>query len=273
MLSLLLLQWKIIGGVIIGIVLTSFLRRPVIATYKNFLGRAPLIRKYWQFVIPFTIFSAVAYILVCNYTLAENLAKNLTILGHWVTLLFAVFIGYFAFLQVEENRFDKLKELGTMYFKNSSYIRALEAYVAAASINPRDWNMLSEMLETYLAVNDYQNFDEKIILLERCTLEAREKAVLGYLKATRHLLELDIGRAKKEIAYCVKSMQECGKSSGRFWSFKEIKESLAYQKLVGESKTIFDNLVRYLLQELDEKNRQAFEAENYILNNPPAEHS
>src|SRR5688572_12672922 len=74
-------------------------------------SKASLIKKYWYFVVPFSILVVGAYCLAFIFVPENRLGDILELINNLSTLIFGIFVGYFAFLQVIEGRVDKLKEL------------------------------------------------------------------------------------------------------------------------------------------------------------------
>lgn len=259
--------WYIFLGLIfVSILLTLLLQKKVKYLLKSFYNKAPLIKKYWLFVIPFIAFCVIAYPIVTILSTKQDLSNNLSILNQATTLIFAIFAGYFAFQQVVENRLEKLKEQGHLYFKQDSYLRAIQYYEEAYSINPKDFSLLSDLLEIYLAIQDYKKFDAKINQLEKLRIEDYEWSTLVYLKTARYLFEQNLGIAKTEIQTYINLVKEKPQCLTIFrWDFSDIKGSDVYKRLDGESKIIFDNFISYLNKELDDTKKKQFEEGNLTL--------
>lgn len=260
-------QSLMIISIFVGVFLTLVFQRKFKIIKNYYISKAPLIKKYWLFVIPFVFINVVAYVLVIYFSQASQLNNNISILNQATTLIFAVFAGYFAFQQVVENRFDKLKEQGLNYFKQQSYLRAIQYYEEAYSINPKDFSLLAELIEIYLSNKDYEKFDQKIIHLKKLIIEDYEWSTFYYLKISIFLFKQDLGTAKGELSAFIKLIDKKPSILDRFrWDFKDIKESEPYKKIDGDAKTILDNLIIYLEKKFDEIKKKKFEEGNYILN-------
>ena len=251
--------------VFIGAILTLIiLKIKMIKIY--FLAKAPLIKKYWIFVIPFILLSSILYVLVFYFSTTNNLNNNLTVLNQAITLIFAIFVGYFAFQQVVENRFDKLKEQGHLYFKQQSYLRAIEYYEEAYLINSRDFSLLAELLELYLSIQNFNKFNEKIHFLEKLRIEDYEWSTLYYLKIAQCILKKDFGSAEKTLKEYLKKSKKDPLILMHFnWDFSDIRKCEPCKLLKGELKTIFDNLIVYLNKGFDDVKRLKFENGDYLL--------
>jgi tetratricopeptide (TPR) repeat protein len=194
----------------------------------------------------------------------EKINIYASILGQILTLIFAIFVGYFAFLQVVEGRLDKLEERAYFELKQRSYRRATQYYEEAYIINPKDSSVLSNLLELYLILEDYNNFDEKINQLQRISIEEKEKVALLYLQVAEFLLKQHLHEAKEEIKKLVQFIEKHPMALNHFnWNFSDIQDSEVYKRINGESKTIFDNLIKYVSRKLSNEQKNNFEKGNY----------
>lgn len=258
--------WHLLVAFCGGIILTLLIQGRIKMLFKSFYSKAPLIKKYWIFVVPFTLVSLMTYSLVIFLSPPENLETNLTLLNQVATLLFAIFVGYFAFQQVVENRLDKLKEQANLYFKQPSYLRAIQYYEEAYSINPKDFSLLAELLEVYLCIGEFKKFDEKIGRLEKLIVEDYEKSTVAYLKVCEHLFKQDLGSAKTELKSYIDLVQKDPEVLEQFrWDLSDIRKCDLCKELDGDVKTIFENLVNYLHKNLDEEKKKRFETGDYLL--------
>jgi tetratricopeptide (TPR) repeat protein len=187
-------------------------------------------------------------------------------LGQSLTLVFAIFVGYFAFLQVVESRLDKLKERAKSELSERSYRRAIQYYEEAYKISPKDVSILADLLELYLILENYSNFDEKIIQLQRISIEEKEKVTLLYLEATKFLLKQHLQEAKERISKLVQFIEKHPIVLTHFnWDFSDIQDSEVYKKINGEAKIIFENLIKYLSKKMPNDQKSDFEQGNYSI--------
>ena len=231
--------------------------------WKEFFNKTTLIKKYWKFVISFLVISILSGVIIYLYT--EDIINNLILLIQILTLIFAIFVGYFAFQQVAENRLDKLKERGYEHLRRQQYLRAVNFFKEAFLINPKDFDMLANLLECYVIIQDNKSFNEKKELAKKIIIEDREKMIFYYLKSTSYLIKQDLGKAKKEIAECINFIKSSNLSLFSSWSFSDIEGSDSYKNLQGESRKILDNFIIYLQGRLDKEKKKEFEKGNYIL--------
>jgi len=249
---------------ILGIILAVVLIKPFQKAYKSFFSKAPIIRRYWSFVVPFTMFIVIIYWLVLKYSAIENTQNYLSIAGQLSALIFAIFIGYFAFLQLVENRIGGLKMEGFNYFKRKSYARAIKTYEEILAIDTKNFYSLSEIMELYLIQKDFRKFDEKNYLLDKNVLDRNDFLIIFYLRISRHLLKQHLEEAKEELKKLV-DFRKANRDATMIWDFSDIKNSPAYIGMPGgEAKNIFDNMVRYLYGGFSPEEKEKFENYNYI---------
>lgn len=250
-----------------GVFLTVSLSEILKNKYKDFKSKAPIIRKYWTFVIPFSFTLCITYILIFKYASQSNISNYLSVFGQIAALIFAVFIGYFSFLQLVESRVTNLRLEGYDYFKRKSYRRAIEIYEQVVSIKPKDFYSFAELVELYLANKDFLNFDKKIILLEKNVLDPRDSLIIFYFKIARNLLVERLGDAREQIDSLIVFKRE---NPNLFfaWDFEDIKNAQTYIELSdGDAKRIFDNVIKYFIgMPDDEKTR--FEKGDFSLSQP-----
>lgn len=251
--------------VLLGIGLT-ILMETLIRHVKKSSPVIPLIKRYWTFIILFFFFSIALYFFIYKYSPSKNLESNLNVAGQSLTLIFAIVVGYFAFQQVIENKFEKLKEQANSSFRRNRYIRAIKYYEEARLINPKDFYLLAELVEVYLIIQNPTKFNENIIRLEKLIIEECEWSVVYYLKIANHLLKQDLGSAKIELKnYLQKAIENKSILTNFSWGFSEIKKSNPYKKIDGDVKTIFDNFLNYLSKSFSESDLKNFEEGNYEL--------
>ena len=125
--------------------------------------------------------------------------------------------------------------------------------------------LLANLLECYVIIQDNKSFNEKKELAEKIIIGDREKMIFYYLKSTSYLIKQDLGKAKKEIAECMKFIKNSNLSLFSSWSFSDIEKSDSYKNLQGESRKILDNFIIYLQGRLDKEKKKEFEKGNYIL--------
>jgi hypothetical protein len=71
--------------------------------YNKFSNKAPLIKKYWYFVAPFSLITGILFVAIFRYASDARMDMYISALGQVATLIFAIFAGYLAFLQLGLN--------------------------------------------------------------------------------------------------------------------------------------------------------------------------
>src|SRR3989338_4428724 len=157
--------------------------------WKDFCSRAPLLKKYWLFVAIFCLLAVLAYYFVLKYSPSGKIDNYIQILGQTLTLIFAIFVGYYAFLQVMESRVENLRQHAFGYFKKKLYQRAILMHEQIYSINPKDIVTLGNLLELYLITQNYEKFNLKLPLFKRLVVEEKEQLEFYYFITAQFLLK------------------------------------------------------------------------------------
>lgn len=259
----------VIVAFFLGIIIPIILRNQFGDIWHKFKMWTPIIKSYWIFVIIFTISIVIAYTLIFKLSQPNNLSVHLTVLGQISALIFAIFVGYFAFLQVSINRFEKLEKDAYNYFKSEDIKTAIVYYEQALSLQPKDFKTLGNLMEAYLIDGQYDKFDAKLPLLNKCTLEEYQKISICYLEIAKFLLQKRIGEGQDKIKECIEMIKNNPDLLRKnVWDFSDMQKSELYKKLSGEVKTTFDNFIKYLEKQMDEKQKFEFEGGNFLLNSP-----
>jgi len=109
---------------LIGAISTLLIQRGIREAVKRIRNKAPLIKVYWQFVIVFGIVCIVSYVIVLNVSSEDSVGTSLSVLNSALTIIFAVFVGYYAFMQVAESRVRKNAEKALHLIRANNYERA-----------------------------------------------------------------------------------------------------------------------------------------------------
>lgn len=201
----------------------------------------------------------------------SNRLSSINIFIQGMTLIFAVVATYFALKQLTESRFTKLDEIGMQNLKNKRYFVAIKNWREALYIKP-DASVFMNLIETLLAIQEFKEFDELIGFLEKSKsfqrsiiTEPRDYVILCYLKVYRSLIVENMGVAKSYLNDLISFIVKNNFQLSIGWDFSDIKNSEPYKKLVGDHKTVLDNLIKYLLKQLSPEEKVRFESKNYIL--------
>lgn len=251
---------------LLGIIATLTLRKPFSRVLRAFVAKVLILKRYWIFVLCFVVFTSLTYWSVLAFAPDSHRDMAINIAGQCLALIFAIFVGYFAFLQVVESRLDKLKEKALQAFKNKTYSRALQYYTEANAIDPRDHSILSNLCEVMLLLKKYSEFHDRVRLLEKVCIESQEKLSLFYLRALEHLIKKRLGEAEEEISLAVNYIKANPKSLSLFsWDFSDLQQADVYSQMTGDPRKMLDNFIKYLNMQLDDSDRQRFESGNYTL--------
>lgn len=257
---------------IFAFIVGLFFYKPLSKLRYSISNRTRSLKSYWTFSLIFMICCAIAYWVIFRYSPQSNLGANLNILANVSTLIFAIFVGYFAFAAVAENRLDKFKERGNNYIVTSDFKRAIQEYDEARKINPRDPYVLTNLLEACLVDGNISKFDELFPLYKKIAFDGKEKLIAFYLEIAKDLLTQNLAPAKEKLAKCLEYIKSQPDSLARLiWSFREIRDvSGQYGKLTNgeDPKIILDNFITYLSKELSTNQKLLFESGNYKLIKP-----
>jgi hypothetical protein len=235
-----------IATLVIGGIIVLAARKSVIRLVNRFKSQAPLIQKYWLVIVPYSILLISAYAIVWRYFYGQT---NFDILGQVAAISLAIFIGYIAFTELSETRFDKHVQAGANYSQFGSIKSAIMELEAADAIRRKDPLVLGNLLEYYLIMGDFDKFDKKVEAYRASIIEENETLSYFYLKALRNLLKEHLSEARTTIAECVAFVSAEPDIRNRYrWSFKELYDSASYKNLNTNTKKILDNLIKYLQQ-------------------------
>lgn len=250
-------------GMALGYLIRALLSKDFV---QNVLARAALIKTYWKFVLPYSLVVGIAYVVTILYTPDAYTDLAINVLGQVSALIFAIFVGWYAFLQVMESKIEKLGEKAHDHFQEGSYRRARELYEQVYVAHPKNFTNLAELLELYLIIEDEGDFDAKFPYLKEAAMEDDEILVTHYLRVAQALLKQDLGTGKKEIGEAIEFVATHPRALPMFtWQFKELRESDIYERLEGEPKVTLDNFLSYLNRGLEEKQKTRFEGGDYKL--------
>lgn len=247
---------------VIFLVVGVIFRDPLIGIINNIYIKSLLVKGYWIFSIFFLVFIFISYFIIFKYSKEINIDRNLSILNHLSTLLFAIFVGYYAFLQIAENRIEKYAEKGMLNFRNGFYKRAKDFLEKAHQLNSKDIDISLNLGELYLITGDDKGFKRILIFLNKHTdLDFEYKLSRFYLKIANYLIREELISARTELKNMI--LISKNRNIKRLWNFREIKESNIYKNLDGESKMIFENLIKYLENNLSQCDKKCFEENDF----------
>lgn len=248
-----------------------------LASYKPFnkglswiSNKSRLIKTYWLFSLVFSLLAIIAYIVVLKYSPPDKVDIYTGVVSNSLTLIFAIFVGYFAFSAVTESRLDKFVEQANDYIAAKDYQRAIQQYEEAQKINSKQPSVLMNLLEAYLITKNVLKFDDIYPLLDKIALDGKEKLISFYLQAVRYLLTQNMEQAKEKLGNCIQYINSNPDSLARLaWNFTDIKNGY-YKQLEkdADSKIIMDNFIKYLSKGLSPEEKTMFENGNFKLTKP-----
>ncbi len=251
----------IIALLAIGAVVWEILKWIKSKLTSKFVSRAPIIRKYWKFVIPFVTLTTLAYVLTYIYAYSD---VNIGIVGQVSTLVLAIFAGYIAFAEFGESRFDNLIRDGSEASRAREIRRAEAKYKEANSIKPDDAKVLGNLLELNIVLGNYDEFDAKVAHFKRISLEESDELAQFYLLALRHLMKEYLGEARPSIEASIKFVNDHPGCREKFhWSNDEVIQSDAFLKLTSQTKKLVVNHFAYLKGQLSPTEEETFISGDY----------
>lgn len=256
--------WVMPVVLVVGLLLGPIFKKVVLDRVIGFFFRRPVIKDYWLFVFPFVVIAVLAYVFLPKYLPEDH---QYELLGFGFSMIFAIFIGYFAFLQVVEARVDKLIEYAHGRLRQKELIRAAELFEQVLRINRKDVLNGLNLAECYMVLGLESDVDRVLKGIERFIKENRELMLAGYIKAGGYLLKGHLHEATEEIQKIILLFKDRKESIG--WDFRDLQNCNRFVNLTGDAKKFFDNLIRYLLCQLSDVDRQRYEAGDYRLDPMP----
>lgn len=224
--------------------------------------------QYWLLILIVLFFLSYTYfaIFTSDSLLSEQRGQLINVIGYLGTLFFAAIAGYFAYSQLLEIQFDRLKEQAMGSFKSKHYARAEKDFSAALAIKPYEFLVFAEYMEVLISLRDFETFDNNSYKLAKYAIDKREKLIVHYLFFARYLLQENLGFAKKHIKNTVNYYKDNSSIfvSGN-WSYSDIIQTDVYGDLVGETKKIFDNYIKFITGRMNEEQKNKFITGDYIL--------
>jgi tetratricopeptide (TPR) repeat protein len=259
----------------IGIVFCLLTKNEVVKFLKSFSRKAPVIKKYWYYATGYVIFCLLSYLLVYKFSLNESRQENINILGQALTIVFAIIAGYLAFLQVAENRVDKLVDLATEAMRRMSYNRAIEYYEQALQCDSNNnIDILMNLIEACIINEDYERAEEKLEILKikaTKSREPREWIIYLFLSAIKYLFRQHLDDANEKISDLVTYYLDKKIPFKRVgWSYSEILSSSVFQSTNTVVQQMFLNLTQYIDGGMTSDVRKIFEEGNYSYSATPS---
>ena len=228
-------------------------------------------RFYTTLLIVIFVFGGVLYISLFRLSFITGITNQIavtSIIIQLATLVLGGFAAYYALRQLVETRFINLDEAASSELQRKRYSKAVQKWKEAFYIRP-EANIFTNLTETLLIMEDYDNFDQYIKISESVEFlkkeifqEASDQIILLYLKSTRNLLVKNQGEAEKHINKIVELVKKEGFANLQ-WNFLDLQTSKPYQDLTGECKNMLDNLISYLSKTISPTRKSDFEDGNF----------
>lgn len=237
---------------ILSIIFAKFLTQFIKTLLNKFSTKSPIIKKYWIFIIPFFVFSLILYICILHFSSEKSVDRNISLANQLTTMIFAIYAGYLAFLQLVENRIDKLLETATIHFRNQRYEKAIKLYEEIISMNSENETAICELLEIYCITKKFKEFENKFLRYKNSKLDKRGKMLEFYFQYLKNIFDGNNGKGKEVIKQTIKFCKKNGLPQ-ILWGFGEVQESSPYKDLKGDAKIEFDDFLNYISGKIENK--------------------
>lgn len=242
--------WLAIGALAAALILGALASPLFKKARKQFRRQTQTIQSYWRFIVVYALAFCGAYILTYHFSTATWRELNISILNQVTAMIFAIFVGYYAFLQVVESRADRLLQDSDQAIAQNNPIRAQKILEEADKIRPGSYRILSNLCELYLISDNEGSFNERWPDLDRSAEDVSEKIVALQLDTLRYLLK---GHLRDATAAMTRCLDFCKSQPNwrLYWQFRELKASKPYSALKSDFKSMTDNFISYLEKNLD----------------------
>lgn len=215
-------------------------------------------------VVPFLLCTAAVY--VALLISVDNNELYINILGQVSGLLFAVFVGYIAFAEWSQSKFEGLFKSGLQAFKAHDFKAAQVDLDEAHKIKPKHTALLPDLLELYIINDEFEKFDKKIDFYKSIILDDKHLSRYYWLRVCRHLMSEDLKKSKSDIDDAIRFMAKNPHLRKNFkWTLEEIKSTSGYKKLTASAKRMFDNYYEYLEGTLSSEKEAEFVKGHYDI--------
>lgn len=253
----------IIGAIVIIVLFSIIKLKKVKEFFINLKYQANGLKRYWIFVIPFILLYITTLVLVLYSSAPQDILNTISNLTQIFILTFAVFVGYFAFLENSENQFEKIKAEAINLGRSGKLLKAKKYYIKANRINSKEQVVLLNLIEILILIDDnteakrFIKFAEQLFEKDDC-IDDGDRTKLLFLKALLSIFNENSRTADDAIEKLVAVAKEIEHKD--IWGYQEIQKSSKFADLKGEAKVKLNNLIFYLEEKLDPEQKKAFEA-------------
>lgn len=212
---------------------------------RNLLGRVDLMNAYIPICIVIITLIVVFSIFAWNDPYRDGLIQNF--IG-FNTLLFAMFVGYFAFTEFRKKRKgDFLEEAKDLLYKQKDYPNAILAYEKAYALGEKDVENILNMSELYSITGKTKKAREFATLALRKDDSYSIKLKHSMLRILSYIVDEDIDNLKNEISSLIKlSKTEPRTTMG--WNYNDTKKIISkiggiYEKIFNTAKELFEGKI------------------------------
>jgi len=163
-------------------------------------------------------FSAIVWRNPNNLDLIESFIS-------FMTLIFAMFIGYFAFDEFRASKREEYRKAAEKALIAFNFEEAIQNYESAYNLGAKDFDTLSNLSE----LQSIFGKPEKAVKLAEEAMESvtdyRYKVVVSYLKILAYIVSKDTAKLKKEIKSLIELSEKHPAMDIR-WRFDDVKKKL-----------------------------------------------
>ena len=244
-------------GIMLGLLLYAISQNKVRRGITLFRNRAPIIKKYWLYIVPFVVLTTVAYVVMWRYFYDPI---HFEVLNQATSLALAIFVGYIAFSEYGEGKFDKLVESAQESLARHEFNTAKLRLKEAHAIKPKDNAVTADLLELYLILRLEDDFDVLIEAYGNNFIEESDQLIHQYLLTLKPLLNEHMREGKAQIIKLIQLVNDNPNIRERFhWNNETLLASDTFRLLSSEnSRKILTNLYAYLNRQLNNDQEKSF---------------
>lgn len=231
--------------------------------------------RFWLSVaVLIVVFAIITKLALAFATNKDDIYQTLNLIIQVAMLVAGVIAAYFALRQLTESRYLNLTELGMQYLRRNppGYSKSIQVWKEALYIQAEP-NTFLNLAEVLVISEQFSDFDQYVSYVEknssfqhRVLQESSDYLIFYYLQAIRQLIVKNMGEAETKTKQLVAWVKSENLTQRVNWQFVDFTRSESYQKkLIGDHKTMTDNIIKYLSRELTPEQISKFESGNYLL--------
>jgi len=115
-------------------------------------------------------------------------------------------------------------------------------------------------------LGDDEYFESHVHILKNIVVSQSESITCYFLDVARELFREYISEARNKIEDLIKHINKHPKALvNHLWDYNDMQSSDKYQQISGDTKTIFENVIKYLKRSLNADEKVSFEKGDYTL--------